>query len=662
MLDIILPVYNGLHHVRSCLRSVREHTVEPYRLYVVDDGSLPYVNYQVRTLLDDLWRGSPAPPELLVNAENRGYLLSVNRGLEAGENPFIILLNSDTVVTPGWNTGLIEVLLRSPDIAIACPVSNHANFTRVDMPSGLTFLEAAETVRRMKRTDHPDIGLASGFCFIARRSLYHEIGAFDPLYGPGYYEESDLCMRALEQGYRVVGDGCTFIYHHGWGSFGQDSRNTWMVRNRELFEQRWGGAHDLYKERFLSDKPFASQEEALREAVPSRVDPPSPQRVPGMDRSAPRHTQRTPEEWKKFADLVHRRAQPPGGDESTPLRILYLLPGLGAYGGVISVIQLVNRMLLSGVQAQVATMGKVDIRIYREPMYFRPFIMRDLEQMMMTLPRFDVIVATRWDTVYDALELADEWQVPIISFVQDFEPGTETEASDQAAAELSLQLVRHKIVKSRWLEGKMQPYGGIIHRVSLGLNLDIFHPGGDPRRAEGPIRVLAAARPGAPHRNLEGTVEIFRLLTRRRPDVIPTFFGKSFDVDLPIFEHLGPLSQTEVAAALRSTAVLLDASVFQGFGRPGLEAMGCGVPTVLTTKGGINEYARDGVNCLQIDPGDVASFASAIEGLLEQTPLRGRLVAEGLKTASQYDVEKEARTTIALVERLARGDEERRRQ
>ncbi|NIM67567.1 MAG: glycosyltransferase, partial [Armatimonadetes bacterium] len=100
---------------------------------------------------------------------------------------------------------------------------------------------------------------------------------------------------------------------------------------------------------------------------------------------------------------------------------------------------------------------------------------------------------------------------------------------------------------------------------------------------------------------------------------------------------------------------LLDCSFFQGFGRPGLEAMACGVATVLTCNGGITEYAKHMHNCLLADPLDVEDNVNKIIRLLEDEALRTRLVAEGFKTAHYYDCQHEGENTLNFLSEVMRS-------
>lgn len=684
--DIVLCVFNGLQHLRPCLHSIWLETEEDYHLIVVDDGSDEYVRSATTALLERLWENDRYT--YLANGHNRGYLATANRGIQSGSSPYVVLLNSDTVATKGWLSGMLGALDSGPDVGAVCPLASHANFTRLDIPPGWSYRDVADRVRRGHRPAHPEIGLASGFCFATRRSHFEQVGLFDPIYRRGYYEESDFCMRLQERGLRIVAADATFIHHHGWGSFGQDGRNEFMARNRGVFERRWGRAHDYWRDRYLNADPFSAIRSDLSgshftesgpmakalAAAQQAIGRLSGERL-GLSASAgftrvhkragdayqrlqgrhvlpsPTYRSKTPGEWREFA----ARCQPElsrsrSGKSLAKPRVLYVLPGLGAWGGVISVTQIVNRLIQRGFDAQIATYGGVDERFYREQLLFRPFVFESSAKMIHQLPPYDLVVSTRWDTVYDALLLSERWGCPVASFVQDYEPDQVATPSDRRAALLSLDLVQHKIVKSHWLRDKLVTLVGETHRIPLGLNRDIFYPGGGIAGAA--PRIVAAARPGAAHRNLEGTLEILRRVQAQRPDARIAFYGRHFDAPGLTYEHHGMLSQPQVAQLLRDSTLLLDASLYQGFGRPGLEAMACGTSAVLTMFGGVNEYARHGENCLQIDPQNIQLSAESVLQLLGNETLRSNLAAEGLSVAAEYDAETEADRTAKLFRQL----------
>jgi glycosyltransferase involved in cell wall biosynthesis len=332
--------------------------------------------------------------------------------------------------------------------------------------------------------------------------------------------------------------------------------------------------------------------------------------------------------------------------------VAFLLPGLGAYGGVLSVLQLATRLRLRGIRSTVAVDAPHDPWAAGETLLAAPRAYPTTDDLVRRLPPHHLVVGTRWDTWPIALELAARWRTGAVAFVQDDELSQLAEGSEEhSVAAAALGAFPHVVVKSRWLEDRVRRSGREVHRIPLGLDLDVFRL--QPSSVAAVPRVVTPARPGVAHRNFEGTLAALREVSRRGLVVEATFFGRPFapvgDLD---YTHAGRLSQEGVADLLGSASVLLDASTWQGFGRPGLEAMACGVPAVLTPHGGIAEYAQHGQNCLTADPTDPVAVADAVAALLQDGDLARRLVEAGRETAQRFDAEREADAWAALVRDL----------
>jgi GT2 family glycosyltransferase len=64
-----------------------------------------------------------------------------------------------------------------------------------------------------------DLAWVSGFAFFIRRSLWEQVGGFDPKI-PDYGNEFELCSRVAEKGYRMVWIRNSYIHHFGGQSYG----------------------------------------------------------------------------------------------------------------------------------------------------------------------------------------------------------------------------------------------------------------------------------------------------------------------------------------------------------------------------------------------------------------------------------------------------------
>ncbi len=96
----------------------------------------------------------------------------------------------------------------------------------------------------------------------------------------------------------------------------------------------------------------------------------------------------------------------------------------------------------------------------------------------------------------------------------------------------------------------------------------------------------------------------------------------------------GWLQQATLDALLREAAVLAFPSLYEGFGFPPLEAMAVGVPVVATRAGSLPEVLGDGA-CM-VDVGDHDGLVDALDDVLTDAELRGRLIEAGAQRAALF--------------------------
>ncbi len=234
--DVVVPVYRGVRLTLACLHSVLPTLPDDSRLHVVDDGA---VDAELGAALDGLAAQGAIVLHRLV--ENRGFPGAANTGLRAAAGRDVVLLNSDTVVPTGWLRHLAEAAYGAPDIGSVCPLSNDA--TILSYPKrggGNPMTDPAVTASIAQRANGAavvDIPVSVGFCMYMRHDCLGDVGLLrEDLWGQGYGEENDWCLRARHRGWRhVAATGC-FVAHEGGASFGA-ARGHLLARNGALLER-----------------------------------------------------------------------------------------------------------------------------------------------------------------------------------------------------------------------------------------------------------------------------------------------------------------------------------------------------------------------------------------------------------------------------------------
>lgn len=162
------------------------------------------------------------------------------------------------------------------------------------------------------------------------------------------------------------------------------------------------------------------------------------------------------------------------------------------------------------------------------------------------------------------------------------------------------------------------------------------------------------------HKNMGAGVEVLARLRAEFPAMKLVIAGKDFGEDSGVLARAAELgvrgavvvrepSDAELVGLYAGAEALLFPSVFEGFGLPVLEAMGCGTPVVASDRASIPEVA--GGAALLVDPYDHAAMAESVRRVMTEDGLRADLVARGRERARAFSWDETARRVMdALVE------------
>ncbi len=230
--DIVIPVYNAKEFVIKCLESIIKYTTVKYRIVIVDDCSTDGIS----EVLDEY----AAKYDFLVvhhHKKNVGYTANVNKGFELAKSEWVLLLNSDTVVTPYWLENMLEATCEE-NVAIIGPLSNAASWQSVPkvfselggwdfnlLSNDVTPNDIAFQLNINRQDSYVEAGVLNGFCQLINREKFFEVGQLDEIAFPkGYGEENDLCARLIKHGYKLLVCPNSYVYHYKSKSFGHDTR------------------------------------------------------------------------------------------------------------------------------------------------------------------------------------------------------------------------------------------------------------------------------------------------------------------------------------------------------------------------------------------------------------------------------------------------------
>ena len=240
--SVVVVTYNNIELTKACLASIDAHSqYGNLEVIVVDnassDGTQGYL---------EGWVSSGPDRKIITNGQNRGFAAANNQGLAAATGDYLVLLNNDTYVTPGWVRTLARHLERDRTIGLIGPVTNNiGNEAKIDisydnMDEMLT--ESAKYTRRHIGQLYP-LRTAAFFCAMMPRAVYERVGDLDESFGRGFFEDDDYCRRIEQVELRIVCAEDVFVHHHLSATFGKISnqeRKKLFEKNRMIYESKWG--------------------------------------------------------------------------------------------------------------------------------------------------------------------------------------------------------------------------------------------------------------------------------------------------------------------------------------------------------------------------------------------------------------------------------------
>ncbi len=233
--SIIMGTHSNLPVLRRALESILKHTPPGYELIVVDNASEDGTGVYLASL---------DYPHLKVirNEENKSFGEFNNQGQKIATREYILYLNDDVEVFPGWIEPLVEVLDANPKVGavgsrLLYPDGRVQHDGKMFRASDLTPYHVNMGGQPVSAEGLIEVDALTAACLMVRR----ELAGYSEDYKRGYYEDTDLCMRIKEKGYALVlHRGSVLIHYHGM-TMGRNQTATEEAqkRNRDIFLQRW---------------------------------------------------------------------------------------------------------------------------------------------------------------------------------------------------------------------------------------------------------------------------------------------------------------------------------------------------------------------------------------------------------------------------------------
>lgn len=211
LITVIIPNWNGLEHLGTCLSALDCQTFDEIETIVVDnassDESVAFIHREFPRV------------GIIELTENRGFAGACNAGIRASHSELVVLLNNDTEADPDWVAAIVDTFERHTEAGIVA--SKMLLFDRRNIFHAAGDFYSVDGIPGNRGVWKEDVGQydAEEYIFSAcggaaayRREMLDEIGLLDEDF---YFscEDIDLAWRAQLAGWRAVYAPAAVVYH-----------------------------------------------------------------------------------------------------------------------------------------------------------------------------------------------------------------------------------------------------------------------------------------------------------------------------------------------------------------------------------------------------------------------------------------------------------------
>lgn len=574
---IVIPSYNDYELLKACLESIAATVPKKgYNVIVVDDFCEPQNQEKLKSLATE-------NVELVFREQNGGFAKAVNTGFRLARKNYpkrdIVLLNSDTVAHNDWLAGLQHgAYAFDGSVGIVGPKLLYPD-GRIQSGGSHRNTELPEWFDHYYRFQPSDYGPANvpqycigmtGACWYVKASTMRKLGLLDEKF-PFAFEDMDYCLRAWDQGIRVLYYPSATLTHVESASRGKNK----TISEREKASVRYF--------------------------------------------------------WEKWGDWFDKR-DVTNTDGKT--RIIYVLQSTGISGGIKVVFQHLNRLKAKGYDVELWALDK-------HPTWTQLDVptktFKTYQQLIKALePEAAIKVATWWETALPVWLSSVKNGIPafvVQEIESSFYPG---QPEIQKSVISCYRKEFNNITSAEFTLDEIRSLGLSATLIPCGYEDSIYKPLPDTLRDDNTL--LAIGRSFF-QKNFKQVFEAWTSLGQtlpKQPRLL--LFGAEPQIAkwAKGIEYVTKPSDEEVNELYNRATVFAQTSYHEGFCLPVLEAMAAGCPVICTDSHGNRGFSHDGKNCIMVEADDTEGLATAIRRVTQDSELRQRLRAAGLKTARDY--------------------------
>lgn len=236
--SVVVTGWRDSPHLVGCLRSLSAHP--PLRRFDL----VVFLNEPVDGVTEAITSEAPGAT-VMSSPVNLGFAGACNRAAATARGEYLMFVNDDAVVEPGWLDALLDTADADPDAGavggrILAPDGSVREAGTVIWSDGsVTLIDEYHWPHPPPPAGARQVDYCSAASLLVRASVWREVGGLDEGYFPAYYEDVDLCLKIQSTGRRVLYEPASVIRHRHGASAELSYRLFLIERNRGRLVERW---------------------------------------------------------------------------------------------------------------------------------------------------------------------------------------------------------------------------------------------------------------------------------------------------------------------------------------------------------------------------------------------------------------------------------------
>ena len=280
--SLLIPTWNNLSYLQLCIDSILQHSTLQHQIIVLinegKDGTKEWIESQPN--LDSIYF-----------AENAGICHTLNAGAKLAETDYILYINDDMYVLPGWDLALKEEIEKighnnfflSSTMIEPTDTGNNCVIVK-DFGKSVDNFRKEELLNEYTLLHKVDWNGATWPPNVMHKNLWNAIDGMSVEFSPGMYSDPDLSMKLWQQGVRYFkGLGNSKVYHFGTKSTsrinqtnGANIFKTKSAPGANIFLKKWGITPGTFAKYYLRrgekfEGPLAEVKLGLIEKLKNKI-------------------------------------------------------------------------------------------------------------------------------------------------------------------------------------------------------------------------------------------------------------------------------------------------------------------------------------------------------------------------------------------------------